>query len=67
MEEDFDVLQRVGHRTGQMGDRTNSTKCSYYAGFVQLPVNSRQMSQTRRRQRADLGVVVPEELQMQLL
>jgi hypothetical protein len=67
VEEDFDVLQRIGHRTGHMWDRSISVKCFHYAGFVQLPVNSRQVSQTRRGQGTDLEVVVLDELQMQFL
>ncbi len=42
-------------------------ECFHHAGFVQLPMNSGQMSQARRGQGADLVVVVLEEFQVKLL
>jgi hypothetical protein len=67
VKEDLDVFQRVGHRTGHMRDRSLPVKRFHYAVFVQVPMNPRQMSQTRRGQATDLPVVVFEELQMRLL
>lgn len=67
MEEDVDVLQRVGRGTTDVWNLPSSAQGADYPSFVHLTMNPCQMPQTCGGQGADLVVVVLKQLKMQIL
>ncbi|MET8251613.1 hypothetical protein [Micromonospora sp. NPDC005197] len=67
MEEDLDVLQRVGGGTGDVWQRPGSAQSGDHPAFIQLTVDPREMPQARRGERTDLAIVVFEQPKVQFL